>query len=462
VGFRLRQIEEGSKFIQHLTVDALSQVVPNDVVLAVLEAEGLKTKRERKLNLMVMVYVVIGMGLFPALRIGNVMNKLAKGLRYIWEDPDIAIPGDSALSYRRDQLGARPIVELFRRICRPIATPETPGAFLFGLRGMAIDGTTEDMADSPENAAVYGRHSNGRGDAAYPQIQGVYLVECGTRAIVDAGFWPCHTSERVGGFRMLRSLTEGMLVMWDRGFHDFNMIVEARKRSAHVLSRLPAHVQPKRIKTLSDGSYLAYLYPSDYQQKKRGDHCRVRIIEYTITHPDVPGYGETHRLVTTLLDPVLYPGLDLACAYHERWEIELVIDEIDTHQRLSGRPLRSQTPVRIIQELYGLLIAHFIVRFLMHQAAINHSLDPDRLSFTHALELIRDAVDQFQQTARDQLGSLHQRLLRDIAAKLLPKSRLRSNPRVVKRKMSKFQRKRPENRFVTIPLDSFDQVVALI
>lgn len=134
MGFRLRQIEEGSKFIQHLTMDALCQVVPNDVVLAVLEAEGLKTKRERKLNLMVMVYVVIGMGLFPALRIGNVMNKLAKGLRYIWEDPDIAIPGDSALSYRRDQLGARPIVELFRRICRPIATPETPGAFLFGLR----------------------------------------------------------------------------------------------------------------------------------------------------------------------------------------------------------------------------------------------------------------------------------------------------------------------------------------
>ena len=83
---------------------------------------------------------------------------------------------------------------------------------------------------------------------------------------------------------MLQSLTEGMLVMWDRGFHDFNMIVEARKHNAHVLARLPAHVQPKRIETLRDGSYLAYLYPSDYHKKKRGDHCLVRIIELSLIH----------------------------------------------------------------------------------------------------------------------------------------------------------------------------------
>ena len=98
-------------------------------------------RRERKLNMVITVFIVIGMGLYSHLSIGKVLNQLAKGLRYIWPDPNYPVAKDSAISYRRNQLGARPMVELFRRICRPIASEETPGAFLFGLRLMAIDGT---------------------------------------------------------------------------------------------------------------------------------------------------------------------------------------------------------------------------------------------------------------------------------------------------------------------------------
>ena len=438
----------------------IENIVPQATIAAVLAAEGRFTERERKLNLPVTVLLVIMMNLYTTDAIGAVLEKMAQGLRYIWPDPDYQVPNASAVSYRRDQGGARPVVALFHQVCQPLAEPDTPGAFLFGLRLMALDGTTEDVADTPANVAAFGRHESDRGPSAFPQIKGVYLVECGTHAIVDAGFWSVKTSERVGGFRLLRSVTAGMLVMWDRGFHDYDMFVQARQRGAHVLSRLPAHIKPLRLRTLADGSYLAYLRPSDYQRRKKGERLLVRVIEYTITDPNLPGWGETHRLVTTLLDPDAYPILDLICAYHERWEIEITIDEIDTHQRLLPGPLRSRKPVGVIQELYGLLIAHYIIRTCMYQAAQQARLDPDRLSFIGAVRILQNALPEFQMTAPEQLPALYQRLLRDMARKRLPPRRLRSNPRVVKRKMSNFKLKRAEHRAWPQPaIRSFRQAI---
>src|SRR5215210_3923488 len=299
---------------------------------------------------------------------------------------------------------------------------------------MALDGTTEDVPDTPANAAMFGRHSTARGPSAFPQLQGVYLVECGTHCVVDAGFWPCHTSERVGGFRLLRSVNRGMLLMWDRGFHDYEMVAAARRRRAHVLSRLPAHVKPQVLRVLPDGSLMAALLPSAEARRRCGERILVRIITYTITDPTLPGYGEEHRVLTTLLNPRVAPAHEVACAYHERWEIEVVIDEIDTHQRLVGRTVRSLTPVGVIQELYGVLVAQYAVRVLMHEAARRVQVDPDRLSFVHALEVVRDAVAEFQMVAAQQQGILYERMLVDILAKRLPARRPRWNARVVKRK----------------------------
>jgi hypothetical protein len=327
---------------------------------------------------------------------------------------------------------------------------------------MAIDGTVEDVADTPANVAVFGRHHADRGDSAFPQVQGVYLVECGTHAIVDAGFWPCHTSERQGGFRMLRSVGPGMLVMWDRGFHDFDMVAQAHATGAHVLARVPSHVILTPVRQCPDGSVWATLRPSAYQRRKGGTQLVVRVIQYTLNDPALPGYKETHRLLTTLLDATHYPARDLACLYHERWEIELVIDEIDTHQRLAGRPLRSLKPVGVIQELYALLIAHYALRSLMHQAATHARLDPDRISFVHALEVVRDAIAEFQMTARHLLPHLLQRLWRDLTRHPLPTRRHRTNPRVVKRKMSNFRLKRPEHAACPQPSMPFRDAVVLI
>lgn len=442
MGYRLREPVAERKFSSELRIEALDRVVPRHVIEAVLESVGVRERRERKLTMGLVVLVVIGMNLYAYMSVGHVMRKLSQGLRLIWRDPEYVLPKDSAIAYRRYQLGARPMVALFHQVCRPVAMPETPGAFLFGLRLMAIDGTKEDVPDTPANMAAFGKHNGVRGDSACPQVQAVYLAECGTHAIVDAGFWSCHTSEEIGARRLLRSVGEGMLVMVDRGLYSYDFVADVRERDAHLLARIPAHVKPKKVRTLPDGTYLAWIYPAE--RKRRKSECLlVRIIEYTLTDPALPGCGERYRLVTSLLCDAEYPALDLACCYHERWEIELAIDEVDTHQRLAGRTLRSLKPIGVIQELYGLLIAHYCVRSLMHEAALEADVDPDRLSFVHALRVIGDAIAEFQMVAPEQLDQLYARLLQDIAAKRLPKRRVRSNPRVVKRKMSNFRLKRP-------------------
>ena len=446
MGFKIREIDAECNFSQALTVEALERAVPQHAISQALAHHAISTQRQRKLTLPLTLWLVISLHLYPTVSIAGVLRKLARGLRFIWVDPSLPLPTESALAYRRAQLGAPPVVTLFKQVCQPIATPQTRGAFLFGLRLMAIDGTTEDVPDTEANAAMFGRHSSARGPSAFPQLQGVYLVECGTHCVVDAGFWSCHTSERVGGFRMLRSVHRGMLLMWDRGFHDFDMLLAARKRQAHVLSRLPAHVKPLLLRPLPDGSSLAYLLPSEDARRRRGERLLVRIISYTITDPALPGFGEEHRVITTLLNPRLAPAHEVACAYHERWEVELVIDEIDTHQRLVGRTLRSLRPAGVIQEVYGVLIAHYAVRVLMHEAAVRADVDPDRLSFVHALEVVRDAVPEFQMVAEAQKQALYERMLVDMASKRLPARRPRWNARVVKRKMSNYKLKRPKHR----------------
>jgi len=463
MGFSLRTIADDSRFSDAVRLNALERAIPQAAVAAVIADLDVAEQRTRKLPAGMTLLLCVAMGLFTNTALEQVLGKMVKGVRYIWPGEESYVPANkSAISQARYRLGARPVGELFHRVCTPLATEHTVGAFLCGLRLMAIDGTSEDVADTPANAAFFGRPTGGRGDGAFPQTQAVYLCESGTHAICDAGFWPCHTSERVGGLRLLRSVGPGMLVMWDRGFHSFEMARATLDRGAQFLGRLPAHVQPRFVRALPDGSYLAYIYPSDPQRKKRGEHLLVRIIEYTIDDPQRAGHGERHRLVTSWLDPDLYPAHTVACEYHQRWEVEITIDEVDTHQRLPNLPLRSHKPAGVIQEAYGLLLAHYAIRAVMHDAAVQAGLDPDRLSFTNAVQLIRDAVAEFQMTAPAQLPRLYQRLLTDIVRRQLPPRDNRSNPRVVKRKMSKFQRKRPEHAHWPQPTKSFAEAVVIL
>ena len=387
---------------------------------------------------------------------------MAQGLRYIWPGAEYPLPGDNAITYRRYQVGPRPLVALFKECCRPLATPETVGAFLFGLRLMALDSTIEDVPDTPANDQAFGRYSAPRGASAFPQVRCVYLVECGTHAIVDAGVWPCQTAERLGGVRLLRSITPDMLLMWDRGFHRCEMFRAVRCKGAHALSRLPNSCSRNIFNRWAMGPGSPTSIPKDLDISTRASVSWFGVIEYTLTDPARGGYHEPHRIVTTLLDPHLAPALDLVNAYHERWEIESTIDEVDTHQRLVNHPLRSKKPVGVIQEIYALLIAHYILRNFMHQAALSARIDPDRLSFLHTVRLVQDAIPEFDMTTREHLPALCTRFLHELASQRLPKRRGRCNPRVVKRKMSDFPLKRPEHLHPPKPICSFREAVMLI
>lgn len=458
----LRQIDPSVHWTQESTLEVLRSVISRSQVEAVLDALGIGEQRVRKLTMVLTVYLVIAINLFTEEAIGDVMVKMLAGPRFLRVNEDIEVAGASAICQRRQQLGVEPMVRLFRSVCQPLATPDTHDAFLFGLRLMAIDGTVEDVADTAANASYFGRHSAARGDSAFPQMRCVYLCECGTHAICDAGAWSYHIGERSGGLRMLRSVGPGMLVLWDCGFHSFDMCARCRQQKADFLGRVPGHVRLKSIRRLSDGSYLAYIWPSEYGRRKNGERLLVRVIEYTIDDPNRTGHGERHRLVTSLRNARNYPAHTLAVAYHERWEVEITIDETDTHQRRPLRPFRSRTPLGVLQEFYGLLLAHYAVRAVMHQAALQAQVAPTRLSFVKSLRILRTAVFQAQIVAPEQFDSWYQRLLQDIGRQQLPRRDNRSNPRVIKRKMSKFLLKREQHRHWPQPSKSFAEAVVLL
>lgn len=215
-----------------------------------------------------------------------------------------------------------------------------------------------------------------------------------------------------------------------------------------------------RIDELPDGSFTAKVYPSQTKRKRDEDGIVVRIIEYTLDDPNRPGHQETHRLLTTLLDAQAHPAETLIVLYHERWEEELVIDELKTHQK--ERPvLRSQTPAGVIQEIYGLVLAHYIVRALMHEAADQQEVAPRRMSFTHTIKVLRCRLPEVPKSPKG-LQQWRCNLLEEIAEEILPPRRERLNPRVIKQKISKWDVKRSDHRCYPQPCTKFHEAVRVL
>lgn len=440
VRYRIREIAAGAKWSEVDAGAAFDRLVPRSVRQAVIEEAGVRERRRRKLPAELLLVWCVALHLFARENLGEVLGRVLHGFRLLWPDPGAAPATDGAVCQARYRLGAAAVVALFRRVCRPLATPATPGAFACGLRLLALDSTTEAVPDTPANARAFGRPRNQSGDAAFPQVLAVYLVECGTRAVLDAGFWPGRTSVHRVARRLLRSVCAGMLLLWDRGFHRAALLRAARARGAHLPTRLPSSVAVETLARLRDGTRLVALAADGDPEP-----LALRLTEYTLTDPRRPGRGELHRLLTSLLDPERYPARDPVCLYHERWEVELAVDELDTHLRLPGQPLRSRKPVGVLQELYGLLVAHYVLRAVMHDAALARGLDPDRISFARALRLVAQSLGDFQLVDDRDHARLHARLLDDLARVPLPERRPRLNPRVVKRQQSKFSRKRPHH-----------------
>jgi hypothetical protein len=445
--------------LNHLSASAVGTVLTPallDTALAVVSRR--RRLRRRKLPLRFMLLFCVLIHLYADEALPAVLLHVAGR----WTESAMRrLVSASALCQARYRLGVRPVVALFRQVCQPLATAKTPGAFLFERRLFAVDSTKLDVPDSAANVAAFGRHHAWRGTSAWPQVRLVLLSECGTHAICDAGVWPCNVDEGRAGRRLLRSVGSDALVLWDRGFQSVEMMEATLRQGADFLARLPATVRPVPVQDLGDGTTLVALRPGWMRRRRRGDHVVARLIRYTLDDPRRPGHQLEHRLVTSLLQPAAAPARELILAYHQRWEIELVVDELKTHQR-PARPFRSQRPVGVLQEIYGLLIAHDLLRALAVTAAHGADVAPTRVSFVAALRLLRDHL------VRESWQLLHGRrtsrcqLISALGAWLLPARTERLNPRVVKRKMTNFRVKTAAHRHWPQPSKPFAEAIVLL
>lgn len=372
----------------HISVGVLTRTYPPELVDRALAECGRLEQRKRLLPARTMVYYAMAMALFSEGSYEEVMRNLVEGLDWQsgWRRP-WQVPSKVAIAKARARLGSEPLRALFGQTARPLAGSGSEGAFRCGLRLMAIDGTTFDLADTEANEAEFGRpgSSRGEGRAAFPQLRAVGLAECGTHAITDVALGPIARGEGSLAAELWRSLEPGMLLLADRGFWDFKAFEAAKASGAELLWRVRKSLILPVCETLPDGSYRSRIHASTDRRRERP--IEVRVIEYELDDP-APA-GERYRLATTLADPEAAPAAELAAAYPERWEFETTLDELKTHQRGPRVVLRSRSPEGVYQEAYGYLLAHFAIRALMHEVALGAELDPDRLSFTRALRVVR-------------------------------------------------------------------------
>jgi hypothetical protein len=374
-----------------VSVGLLTKVFPPDLVDEVIAGVGRTEQRNRSLPARVMAYFAIGMALYAEGSYEDVLAQLTDGLSWSsgWEE-SWSPPSKSAIFQARSRLGAEPIQELFSQVAHPLASPETPGAYLAGRRLVAIDGTCLDVADNAENASFFGRPGVSKGEqAAFPLARVVALAECGTHAIFDAVLGPYTDSETELSRQLVGRLEPGMLVLADRAFYGFRLWQRASLTGSDLCWRVKANLKPTHVETLADGSWLAEVKPSGNEGRKALP-LLVRVVDYTID--DGRGDHESYRLLTTILDPDVAPAEELALVYAERWEIESAFDELKTHQRGPRTVLRSKSPELVKQEIWGHLCCHFAIRTLMWEAAVHADEDPDRVSFVAALRIARRSV----------------------------------------------------------------------
>lgn len=450
-----------------IVLEALSQFVSPAAIHSVLRQTGRESQRIRRLPAAATVWLVIAIGIWTDLDIPAIWRQVVGTLRSLF----LAVasrraPSKSALSQARTRLGPRPLRQLFVQTAGPIALDQTRGAFYKGMRLRVIDGVTFEMPDTPANVAALGRprtRRNGESvEGGYPQLHAILLAEVGTHTIVEALIKPGKSREYPVAGYLLAKAPRGSLVLQDRGFYGYRQFAEATRLGVELLGRVGAHVVFERTRTLRDGSYLATIYPSQRDRRHQTNGLTVRVIEYTLDEPNRPGHGEHHRLVTTLLDAQAYPAKELAVLYHDRWEIEIGNDEVKTHPLNRPVPLRSRTPCGVLQELYGVLLAYNAVRVLMHEAALAVDVDPRRLSFIHAVRVIRETAPLMRAAPACQLPSLYAAMIQPIALGQLPPRENRVNPRVIKKKMSKFRKKRSEHYHVPQPKRPFEDSVAIL
>jgi len=388
------ELPSGTRITDYISLGVITKTFPVTAIDAVLKNTGRASIRQRDLPAHVVVYYVIALALYMQSSYREVLRCLLEGIQWLLGPGMIVkVVGKSGISQARTRLGWKPIQQLHDKVVKPIAVESTKGAWYRSWRLVSLDGSTMDIADEKENEEAFARPSASRGTSAFPQLRFVSLVENGTHVLFGTRMEGVKTGEITLAKEVLPSLRKGMLCLADRNFFGFELWNQARGTGSDLLWRVKKNLRLPCEKRLPDGSYLSRVYASPKDQRHGKNGVVVRVIEYRLE--GVEGAEPIYRLLTTILDHEQAPATELAALYHERWEIETALDELKTHLRGSRMVLRSKTPDLVRQEFYGLMMAHFAVRGLMHEAAIHGNEDPDRLSFLHAVRVVRRKIASF-------------------------------------------------------------------
>lgn len=410
VGQKKASIRGGSgpRLVDQISLGVLADVIPRDLIEDCLNETGKREQRTRLLPAHVMVRFCLAMCLFFDDDYEEVMRKLVGSLKSMrsWSDR-WRVPTTSAITQARQRLGREPLRLLFERVAEPVARRGTRGAWLWARRVMSIDGFLLDVPDTDENLEEFGRRNNGGHPGAFPQVLIVGLGECGSHAIVDAAIGRGQGGdERALAAQLVPSVSSDMLVTADRNFYSFALWNQFRSTGADLLWRVSAGLGLPVLRWLPDGSYLSVVMNPRVRRSHRtriletaqsggeldpADAVLVRVVEYEVTNRDSDD-DELICVITSILDPDEASAVEIAAAYHERWEFEGLLDEVKTHQRGPGRVLRSKSPGMVYQEIWALLLSHYAVRRLMCRAADEADVDPDRLSFVRSLRVVRRQV----------------------------------------------------------------------
>jgi len=441
--YRVHYLEQTDKMSQQVHLRMLEEVYSRELLLACVQQSPKRQQKQRRLRhftALSVLWFLLAMVLWSRLSQGRVWDKLTHWLQDRFSQEPA---GASAVSYQRAILGVEPLQWLFEQGTHLLCTPETEGAFYRGHRLMALDGSLFNVPDTQANAQAFGRSCNQYGKGAYPQARAVMLTECGSHATVGLHLGDYDEAEIHGAYALLPKLQRGMLLMHDANFFGGAYLEALTAKGVRALFVLPSTVALERVRNLPDGSYLARLKPKGRAVYPMQQPLWLRIIEYQVSDERLGEPGHVYRLATTWLNPRTAPAKELLALYHERWEIEIVVDEIKTHLRVQQKVLRSHTPEGVRQELYALFVVHFAIRALMYRSALQADLDPDRLSFTEAVFQICETVtdQRGEQEAASQQWHI-ERLLQRLRRNLLPERRLRINRRELKQVYHKYKPKK--------------------
>ena len=387
-------LPSGARISDYISLGVVTKTFSPDKIKRILAETGKQSVRERALPAQVAMYYTIALALYMQVSCKEVLRCLLEGLQWLSKPGSrIQVAGKSGISQARARLGVEPVKRLHDGTVAPIATESTRGSWYREWRLVSLDGSTLDVSDTRGNEEAFGRPGASRGSSAYPQIRFVSLVENGTHVLFGSRMGAYQTGEVTLAKEALGSLRSGMLCLADRNFFGFELWRQAQSTGAELLWRVKKNVRLVPEARLADGSYLARIYPSERDRRNGRNGVVVRVIEYKLR--GIPDAEEVYRLVTTILDHEKAPAKELAALYHERWEIENALDELKTHLRGSKIILRSKTPELVRQEFYALMMAHFAIRGLMHEAALKADVDPDELSFVHSVRVVRRKLPFF-------------------------------------------------------------------